>query len=103
MPGAARQKSFCRAHQVREALGLGADVFAQLMGVNPSTVYRWETAAGAAEKAAPFQAALLVVLEELTHRGHGAGLGAQITSAIQVGGSLRGLHLVLRAFYSGSR
>lgn len=87
----------------REALGLSAESFAQLLGVNPSTVYRWEAAPGAIEKVVPFQAALLAVLDELVRRGHGAEFGEQITSAIQVGGSLRGLHLVLRTFYSSPR
>lgn len=89
--------------QVREALGLSVGAFTQLMGVNPSTIYRWETAPGAVEKAAPFQAALLVVLGELVRCGHGAESGAQIASAIQVGGSLRGLHFVLQTFYSDAR
>ena len=86
---------------VREALGLNIEIFAQLLGVNRATVYRWESTPGAVEKVVPFQAALLTVLDELVRRGHGVDFGVQVASAIQVGGSLRGLHLVLRAFYSG--
>ena len=88
---------------VREALGLDAGVLTQLLGVNPSTIYRWESAPKALVRAAPFQAALLAVLGELVKRGHGADLGARIASALQVGGSLRALYLVLQEFYSETR
>lgn len=87
--------------RVRSDFGLDPQLFAKLLGVHPSTLYRWEQSA-AALRVEPFQRQLLALLRhELDERAppDRERLAADVTTALLFGGGLRGLFVLLRAAF----
>jgi len=81
--------------QLRMLLGLNPAHFAQLIGVHPSTLYRWEAAGDGALKIEPFQLQILAVMGR-----HGdAALGETILQGLLYGGPMLGLFKLLEAGY----
>lgn len=85
---------------LRAALGLTQLQFALLLGVSASTVSRWERPGAAPPD--PLQRNLVLVLAklqaELGPTGF-AALGVDIAQALALGGTLRGLWVVLGRVY----
>ena len=86
-------------HAVRDlriSLGVTSRTFAALFGVNPSTIYRWESRA---ERAVVIEGLPRIVLTLLAQRarlaGDPAALGATLTDAIVQGGTLRALAVLV--------
>ncbi len=81
---------------LRTTYGLDVNSFAALVGVNASTVYRWEAAESKKPNVEPFQQRLLILL-----RAHwlDTSLPAKIRVAIDKLGALYGLHVFLGAVY----
>lgn len=80
--------------KLRDTLGFSLTTFAAVVGVHPSTVFRWE-ALGAAN-AEPLQKNILAVLEK--HAS--AEFGDEITTALRIGGPMRALFTALKREYS---
>ena len=87
--------------KLREGLEWSAAQFATLLGVSPSTVYRWEEHAEERLKIEPLQLQLLVVLRTELQRGRRTAreLRDRLEGALALGGSLRALHVLLSAIY----
>lgn len=81
---------------IREGLGLSVQDMAALLGVSPSTVYRWEAAGDRAIRVDPMQAKILTLLET---QPTGAELGKKLATAILVRGGLYGLYKLLEAVF----
>lgn len=86
----------------RLALRLDVGLFAQLLGVNPSSVYRWEHAA-ASPNIEPMQQRLLAEIAYQVARGRGKSLGKTIRSAILIRGPLYGLYKLLEAEFGDAK
>lgn len=89
--------------RLRQALGLDASHFAQLIGVHPSTIYRWEAMGDAPIKIEPFQMQLLAVLTRQVNAVEAASskaLGDAILQGILVGGATFGLFKLLEAVFA---
>lgn len=85
---------------VRRALGLSAPKFATVLGVHPSTVFRWEAAG---DGSVPIEGIPLNVLTALRQRVSEEGLdpeqvrdkGREVSDALVVGGVLLALGLLI--------
>lgn len=83
---------------IGEAFGLQRGQLAQLLGVHYVTVQRW-VSAPKPMNIDPMQRKILAALEEQRMRldqGARAALGAELARALDVGGTLAGLHALLR-------
>ena len=83
--------------ELREAIGLHRQAFAELLGVALSTVYRWESAGDHPARMEPGVQRLLEaarVFRELTARGRS---NVDLPRAIAIGGGLFGLYVMLAA------
>lgn len=82
--------------KLREALGLSVNTFAAVVGVHPSTVFRWELAGGqGATNAEPFQRGILAVLARHATRD----AGEEIAGALRIGGPMNALFTALKREY----
>lgn len=75
-------------------LGLTVPEVAALLGVAPSTVYRWETTVPD-----PRSRALLEALEEVARRADAADVGARVRRALRLHGQLAALYALLDCLY----
>ncbi len=84
---------------LREVLGMAVPQFAQLLGVNPTTAYRWETAATKPVSLDPLHASLLERLAQSLGARHTKAeqldWAKKLTGAVLVGGTLAGLAVLL--------
>jgi transcriptional regulator with XRE-family HTH domain len=102
--GAALTGSWIR--DLRQRAGLEPAHFALLLGVNSSTLYRWEKVGAANVRVEPLQRQLMAVLDqELGRRGpEGRNeLRKTVLEALLVGGGLLGLYRLLHAAFGGAR
>jgi DNA-binding XRE family transcriptional regulator len=90
-----------RSGDVRYLRGKGdwsVQTFAKLLGVTPTTVYRWERADPQADlKVEALQASILSVLDQVSITIPRA---AEIEKAVLSDGGLRGLYLLLSLHYT---
>jgi transcriptional regulator with XRE-family HTH domain len=91
-----------QVRELRLALKMEPAYFAQLLGVHPSTLYRWEAATSAGIRVEPFQQQILAVLQrELGLKTQQAeDLGEAILKGLLVGGAMLGLFKLLEAAFS---
>lgn len=85
-------------HAVRDlriALGVTSRTFAALFGVNPSTIYRWESREDRAVMVEGLPRIVLTLLAQRQREGDPAALGATLTDAIVQGGTLRALTVLI--------
>lgn len=75
---------------IRSSFGLSATQFAQVLGVHPSTVHRWESAGPQSVPVDGVAANLLIALRQrpLLSDREGAQVGDRIAQALIVGGAL---------------
>lgn len=89
---------------LREALGMTCDQFASLIGVHPSTLYRWEAKGDEAVRLDPMQLRILMVLQEELNRRKTPKAqlewGQLLLGALVVGGGLFALYKFLEAVYA---
>lgn len=87
---------------LRQAVNFTAHEFATLFGVSLSTVYRWEHTATSSAPMDPLHSALVGALDEsLKHCTSPTSLAKwsrSLRKAVQVGGTLEGLRVLLDAF-----
>lgn len=88
--------------ELRDALRLDPAHFAQLLGVHPSTLYRWEAAGDGTVRVEPFQQQILAVLQGqvATPKAATEDLGDTILKGLLVGGAMYGLFKLLEAAFS---
>lgn len=93
-----------RVRELRTALRLDPTRFAQLLGVHPSTLYRWEATGDVPVRAEPLQRQLLAVLQDQIAAPKGAdeNLGETISKGLLIGGAMFGLFKLLEAVFSGN-
>jgi len=91
-----------QVRELRAALRLDPTHFAQLLGVHPSTLYRWEAAGDVPVRVEPFQQQILAVLQDqvAAPRGANEDLGETILKGLLVGGAMFGLFKLLEAAFS---
>jgi hypothetical protein len=92
--------------QIRTDLAMEPAQFAQLLGVHPSSLYRWENAGSAAVRIDPLQLQLLTVLQQQINDRAAqarADLGKVILTGLLLGGGLLGLFYLLDAAYGDQR
>lgn len=84
---------------LREALGMETFVFAMLLGVHVSTVYRWESKGSEAIQMDPLQRELLsklVARFKKTHAKEKSALGQALVAGLISGGAVAGLLVLLK-------
>lgn len=91
-----------QVRKLRMAIRLGPAHFAQLLGVHPSTLYRWEAAGDVPVRVEPFQQQILAVLQGQVAAPQRASedLGETILNGLLVGGAMFGLYRLLEAAFS---
>lgn len=95
---ATARKRVLDTRAIRVSFGLDAREWSQVLGVNDSTVYRWEQALGGATCVDPFQEQLMRAADGLPKRERLA-IGEELRYLLAAGGPLRALHGLLRAIY----
>ena len=92
-----------RVRQLREDLGMTPGQFASLIGVHPSTLYRWEAAHEGQLRMDPMQLQLMTLLEREVAKRKSAEarseLGSAIVTALLVGGGMFALFKLLEAVF----
>lgn len=90
-----------QVRELRQALKMEPAHFAQLLGVHPSTLYRWEAAALGDIRVEPFQQQILAVLQNQIERNAqpSESLGDAILKGLLIGGALLGLFQLLQSAY----
>lgn len=85
--------------KLRELLGMTVPQFAQLLGVNPTTAYRWEMASARAVPLDPLHASLLTRLQQSVDarrdKAERSEWGKKLLAAVLIGGTLAGLAVLL--------
>jgi DNA-binding XRE family transcriptional regulator len=78
---------------LREKGGWSVNIFAQIVGVTPTTVYRWEREPEQTKKIESLQRAILILIDQnpITLKQ-----GEHIDSVIRVNGGLSGLYELLK-------
>ncbi len=92
-----------QVRELRQSLKMEPTHFAQLVGVHPSTLYRWEAAGEMAIRVEPFQQQIMAVLKQQTGSPQSKaseGIGDAIVKALLVGGAMFGLYKLLEAAFS---
>lgn len=92
--------------RIRVSLGLEPARFAQLLGVHPSTLYRWEQAEASTVRVEPLQLQLLTALDQrvsVRSPQETTDLGEAIVTGLLVGGSLFALYKLLEAVFDDER
>lgn len=89
--------------KLRTDLGMTPADFAALLGVHPSSIYRWENADAEEVHIEPLQFRLLTVLQQEVNKRKTAQaqaeLGKAIVGALIVGGALFGLFTLLATIF----
>ncbi len=89
--------------RLRSDLDMDAQQFASLLGVHPTTLYRWESAGDRQVRVDPLQLKLLVALDQEVAKRKTmkakAELANTITTALLVGGGLFALFKLLQAVF----
>lgn len=82
---------------LRTGLGLSPSQFAGLVGVSPSTAYRWEASGEAAARIDPHQRQLLALLvrQASVFTGGPPALGAALLEALRIRGPMFALYRLL--------
>lgn len=89
---------------IRGALGLSAAQFAQVLGVHPSSVHRWEASGGQAVSVDGVAANLLVALAlDVKNRRDAAKVGDAIGQALMIGGTLIALGILVNWLTDGKK
>ncbi len=83
---------------LRGALGLNVSQFAQLLGVDVATVFRWQKTGNEPASVEGLQVQLLLLLEQQVLL-RGAELAGAIRTQLRLHGSLAGLFCLLNAAY----
>lgn len=86
--------------KVRTSLGMDVIPFSQLLGVSPSTVYRWEAAGSVGLKVDPLQVQIMAVVNRV---GASNRLGSEIHESLMLGGTMLGMYRLLDKVYGGKR
>jgi len=81
--------------QLRTRLGINTQQLASLLGVHPTTVYRWENQMDQTLRLEQLQHGLLLRLQERARTQEPKSLGQQLVEGLVVGGTLVGLALLL--------
>ena len=91
-----------QVRELRVALKMAPVHFAQVLGVHPSTLYRWEAANAAGIRVEPFQQQILAVLQRQVglQTRPTEELGESIVKGLLVGGAMLGLFKLLEAAFS---
>jgi len=85
--------------QLRLSLGMSNRGFAKLMGVAPSTVFRWEQAVDEAPRLSEMHLGVLQVLRDRAPV-EGRELGDALRRTLVTGGLMKALYLVLQPGYA---
>ncbi|MBI5536031.1 MAG: hypothetical protein HY898_25145 [Deltaproteobacteria bacterium] len=88
--------------QLRSSLGMDPTRFAQLLGIHPSSLYRWEAAGELQIRVEPFQSQVLAALQQQVAQRQApaqADLGQAILAGLLIGGGLLGLYKLLEAVF----
>lgn len=88
---------------LRTELGMTSSAFATLLGVNPSTLYRWESEAEAEVKIDPNAARILAALQQARAAGGTETLKATLGGALLIGGGLFALFKLLEYLFSDDK
>jgi len=89
---------------IRGALGLSAAQFAQVLGVHPSSVHRWEAVGKESVTVDGVAANLLVALaQDIKKRRDAAKVGEAIGQALMIGGTLIALGVLVNWLTDGKR
>lgn len=87
---------------LRRGLGLDPMQFALMLGIHPSSVYRWESAGNREVRVDPLQSNVLLLLQQELAKRKGKAqkeLGEQILQALVVGSGLFALFKLLEAVF----
>lgn len=84
---------------IRDAMGMTREDFAQIFGVHTTTVYRWETNSSEIGKDA---IRFLTALRQILDRNGvvGTRLGDDIRSALSMNGALRAIYVLLKHYFN---
>lgn len=85
---------------LREELAMSSNEFAQLLGVNPSTLYRWEAEGEKEIKPDPNAARILGALAKAREKNDGESLKVALGGALLLGGGLFALFKLLEFVFS---
>jgi DNA-binding XRE family transcriptional regulator len=85
---------------LRTELGMTSSAFAQLLGVNPSTLYRWEAEGEKEAKTDPNAARILAAIQQARGAKGGEDLKATLGGALLLGGGLFALFKLLEHLFS---
>lgn len=80
---------------LKNSLGLTTQHLASLVGVHPTTVYRWESQGHAELRLEPLQHGLLVRLQRQADLREPKSFGQELVEGLVVGGTLVGLAVLL--------
>nr|WP_128795578.1 helix-turn-helix domain-containing protein [Corallococcus coralloides] len=86
--------------ELRGALAMSPGDFAQLLGVNPSTLYRWEAEGEGEVKPDPNATRILAALNQARAKSGGENLKASLGTALLLGGGLFALFKLLELVFS---
>ncbi len=87
---------------IRSSLGLDPSRFAMVLGIHPSSLYRWEAAGTEDVRPDPLQAHLLQLLQEQLSTQKSKAqreFGDQLMRAFVIGGGLFALFKLLEAIF----
>jgi DNA-binding XRE family transcriptional regulator len=88
--------------ELRTELGMTSSAFAQLLGVNPSTLYRWEAEGEKEVKPDPNAARILAAMQKVRETKGSADLSSTLGAALLIGGGLFALFKLLEHLFSDS-
>jgi|SRR5579885_2399337 len=87
--------------RIRTEFALNVQQFATMLGVHPSTVYRWESALSLESNPDPLQRDLLQALDRIVRFGAADRLREHLRWWIASGGGLLALYGLLKFMYTG--
>lgn len=88
---------------LRTELGMTSSAFATLLGVNPSTLYRWESEGEGEVKVDPNAARILAALQQARATGGSETLKTTLGGALLLGGGLFALFKLLEYVFSDDK
>lgn len=89
--------------ELRTELGMTSSAFAQLLGVNPSTLYRWEAEGDKEVKTDPNAARILAAIQQARGLKGSGDLKTTLGSALLIGGGLFALFKLLEHLFSDDK